>query len=181
VKQTLRIVAFDMDNPKLPLEKQDYLGEIIIDLAAIAGLFVAIMEVILKLHAHTLSLLASGGRITRSLVNAQTKKKPGTITITMTEIRESSMSAVLKFGARGLDKKVWYYVFDCFPCFLLLTDHFVLQDLFGKSDGFLRISKPVDASLSSWVAVHQTEVKNVVRSEIVCQIIIIVIIIICRL
>lgn len=116
VRQTLRIVAYDMDNPKLPLEKQDYLGEIILDLGDVAS---------------------CGGRVTRSLVNQRTKKKPGTITINMTEVRDSSQSAVLRFAAKNLDKK----------------------DLFGKSDGFIRISKPADLSLSSWVAVHQTEVK----------------------
>ncbi len=46
------------------------------------------------------------------------------------------MSAEFKFSASNLDKK----------------------DLFGKSDGFLRISRPTDASISAWQAVHQTEV-----------------------
>ncbi len=26
MRQTLRVVCYDMDNPRLPLEKQDYLG-----------------------------------------------------------------------------------------------------------------------------------------------------------
>lgn len=46
------------------------------------------------------------------------------------------MSASFHLSARNLDKK----------------------DLFGKSDGFLRISRPTDAAFSQFVAVHQTEV-----------------------
>lgn len=52
------------------------------------------------------------------------------------EVRDNSMAAEFKFGASNLDKK----------------------DLFGKSDGFLRISKPADAAMTSWQPVHQTEV-----------------------
>lgn len=100
--------------PQLPLEKQDYLGEIIIELGTIACAKVAAFFGGVLPHAR---VAACGGQITRSLVNTRTSRKPGTITINMVEIRDSSTNAVLQFAARHLDQK----------------------DLFGKSDGFVRI------------------------------------------
>jgi hypothetical protein len=52
------------------------------------------------------------------------------------EVRDMSMNAEFKFSCSNLDKK----------------------DLFGKSDGFLRISKPTDLTCTQYQAVHQTEV-----------------------
>ena len=118
--QRLKFKVWDIDNVKLPLEKQDFIGEITLTLG---------------------DMLASGGHVTRSLVNPKYPKGVGLITVDIQEIRDSSTTAEIKFSAQNLDKK----------------------DLFGKSDGFIRISKPNDAGLTSWTTVHQTEVIKVRR------------------
>lgn len=113
--QQLKFVVWDIDNVKLPIEKQDFIGH---------------------LETTVAELVSGGGTMSRSLVNPRYPKGCGQIHILVQEVRDSSMNAEFKFGCSNLDKK----------------------DLFGKSDGFLRISKPTDASFNNYQAVHQTEV-----------------------
>lgn len=90
----------------------------------------------MQLEVTVADLVSHGGTLSRSLVNPRYPKGCGTIHILVQEVRDSSLNCEFKFSCSNLDKK----------------------DLFGKSDGFLRISKPTDPTCTTYQAVHQTEV-----------------------
>jgi hypothetical protein len=77
--QRLKIKCWDIDNVKLPLEKQDFIGELIITLA---------------------DIISHGGRVSRSLVNPKFPKGCGVLHVDLSEIRDLSTSAELKFSAQ---------------------------------------------------------------------------------
>ncbi len=79
-----KFVVWDIDNVRLPIEKQDFIGHLEVTVA---------------------DLISHGGTLSRSLVNPRYPRGCGTIHVLVQEVRDSSMNAEFKFSCSNLDKK----------------------------------------------------------------------------